>query len=244
MKKTTTFFLLILMTPLFLMNSCNDHDGYDLGEYRISIATIKTDGLTNNQYYIELDDNTKLYPTVQNFYYPAVHSQRALVNYTILGDEQGQYDHFVKLNGISNILTKNMIPLTAVNADSIGNDKINIEDIWIGGQHLNIIFNYYVYYPGHLHYINLVQNTTIEYPDNDTTYLEFRHNAKSDQEMYLARGIVSFRLPKDEEQYVFSIKVKTYNQGTLYYSFDYNPIKIAEPHTEPKSLEFEKISIQ
>ncbi|MGL4908324.1 MAG: NigD-like protein [Bacteroidales bacterium] len=226
MKRMRFLFMLSAVTlSSIVITSCKDDDGYSLDKYWLSIATIKTDGLEGDDYYLQRDNGSKLWVASQNFFYRPKNNQRAMVNYTLLSDQVGDYDHFVRVNGISHILTKGIIELNAQNADSIGNDKLEVEDIWVGSDYLNIIFGYNTSNNGVIHYINLVDNTTLTPASSDTVYLELRHNARSDIEQYGARGIVSFYLPSidlsDKEESIFKIKVKTYRQGEKFYVVKY-----------------------
>lgn len=170
--------------------ACNDNDGYSLGDFRISIATVIPEGAMT--YSLLLDNGDKLWPTASDVQYRPKSDQRVFVNYTIISGKLEGYDHFIKVNDIWNILTKPIIDLTAANADSIGNDPIRLNDLWIGNNYLNTAFSFN--FSGQKpHAINMVQNTT-DNNDTEVLELEFRHNSFNSSSNNLYDGFASFDL--------------------------------------------------
>lgn len=229
MKK---YFLLFLL-PLFFFFSCDDDDGYSLGKYWVSIATVENPDDTP-YFYLRLDNEELLWTAATNLYnYRPKTGQRVCAVYTILNDkpEGSAYQHDVKLNDAYNILTKNVFYITPEQQDSIGNDPIGVDDMWIGSNYLNIEFYYGGYYK--THFINLVKDDSKEYDDNKL-HLEFRHNGNEDERKYKMRGIVSFDLlslfisPLDEssqEKTDLVIHVKNIDGEEITYDFQYDPKK-------------------
>ena len=99
--------------------------------------------------------------------------------------------NILQLNDVYEILTKGIFNLTPETNDSIGNDYIFIEDIWVGSNFLNVEFVYTG--ANKTHYINLVSESTKTY-DDGKIHLEFRHNANGDYPSYNRWGVVSFDL--------------------------------------------------
>lgn len=209
MKKAGIYFLfMIMLLPFF--SSCNN-DGYSLNDYSISIATVKAEG---SAYYLQLDNGEKLWPAAQDFYYKPGNGQRVWANYTILSDEQNGFDHYVKVNALSNILTKKVIDLTESNKDSIGNDNVKMFDIWFADEYINIIFGYNTSY-GYRHYVNLVNNTLTESPEDGKVYLDFRQNGNGAPANFGAQAIVSFNvseyLTAENKEVTFVISANTFS---------------------------------
>ena len=102
MKKVLiyTAVLVMILTSSF---SCNDSDGYSLSDFRISIATVIPEG--QMAYSLLLDNGDKLWPAASDVVYRPQTDQRVFVNYTLLSDKKQDYDHFIKVNDIWNILT-------------------------------------------------------------------------------------------------------------------------------------------
>lgn len=201
---------IFLLTTMFM--SCDD-DGYSLGDmYAPELATVVP--LEHDAYYLVLDDGTTMYD-VTGYPYKPKNNQRAIIYFTILDDNVGAYDYYVKIHRIDNILTKGVIDLTTENQDSIGNDAIKILRHWVGDDYLNIEFGYNAG-GNKVHFINLVNNTTETYPEDGKVYLEFRHNTNGDSQTRGVNGIVAFDLrpykDEDKDSIDFVIKVKDFDE--------------------------------
>lgn len=210
--KTLKMFLVVtgVMLASLTFNSCLDDDGYSLGDMWYSVATAEP--IDNSSFYLRLDGGTTLFPAAPPYVsYQPKQAQRVQVNYTILGDGWGQYDHPIKLNRLDTILTKQIAENLGVEKnDSIyGTDPIGIENIWVGDGYLNLIFKAN-FTPGVKNFVNLIpQDTTGESPYE----LEFRHHTYGGG-TYSSYGIVAFdlsSLPDTEEQeVVLTIRIKTF----------------------------------
>lgn len=182
--------LLFLLIAIPLLVACND----DVEEKTyVGIGTV--DNPDNSiTFYLNQDDSLRL-KVVENYYnsYRPKTGQRLIVRYGLVDKmEAGQpYDYSVRLASVYEILTKGVFEITDATQDSIGNDPVNIRDMWIANDHLNVEFSYY----GHnqKHFINLVHDASKTYADGKL-HLEFRHNNKNDYPSYYTNGIVSFRL--------------------------------------------------
>ncbi len=192
--------LIIILSSTF---ACDNNDGYSLNDFRISIATVVPEG--GQSYSLLLDNGKKLWPAASDIYYKPQVNQRVFVNYSILSDKIDGFDHYVKINDIWNILTKPVITLNEQNADSIGNDPVIINDIWIGNHYLNTAFSFN--YSGiRPHAINLVQNEATS--NIDTLELEFRHNSYKSTSNTLFDGFACFDLKPFQEEGKDSIPIK------------------------------------
>jgi hypothetical protein len=193
--------------------SCDDNNGYSLGDFWVDIATVETDD-NSSAYWFILDDGTTLWPAASDIQYLPKQGQRIILNYSILSDQKNEFDHYIKINYIWDILTKKTIVLTATNADSIGNDPVKINDMWIGNHYLNVdfLFNYGGIRP---HAINLVENSLIPDPQDGKIHLEFRHNAYGSTNNRLYNGLVCFDLKpyqnSSTDSVTFAIKVLDWN---------------------------------
>lgn len=239
MKKTYRLIFTFLICIGCCAFSCDDREGYSLGDFRIAIATVIPEG--ENPYSLLLDNGQRLWPAATDVQYAPKYNQRVFVNYTILSDKQNGYDHYVKINDIWNILTKKSIELNAHNADSIGNNPIKINAAWVGNDFLNIdfMFNYGGNQP---HAVNLVRNTLSSHATPDAIDLEFRHNAYGSLQPKLYEGFVCFDLKPFKAMNADSVKIaihvkdwdgnKTYNvvyrynQAALRNHFTETPIPV------------------
>ncbi len=155
--KKTLLILGIFSVGIFLANISCDDNSKSLGNFGIDIATVVPEG--ENAYSLLLDNGKRLWPAASAVLYTPKYNQRVFLNYTILSDVQSGYDHYIKVNDIWNILTKQAIELNEQNKDSIGgDDPIKPNAVWVGGDYLNVsfMFNYGGVKP---HAINLVENT-------------------------------------------------------------------------------------
>jgi hypothetical protein len=132
-------------------------------------------------------------------------------------------DYVIEVYNYSKVLYKPVIDLTGANADSIGNDPLEIWDIWVAKNYLNLNFEYYG--NDQVHLINLVRlpgNTS-----SDTIELEVRHNDKQDAEMALMKGFVTFNLESLQKEGADSVylhvKAKEYNSRVYdkYFTYKY-----------------------
>lgn len=189
-------FLFIALTIVVISTSCSDDDGYSLGDYWLSLATIEGN---QDGFVVVTDNGDRLFPSANAVPgFQVEDGMRVWVNYTILGDATGDLTYYVKINDLHKVLTKGIIELTPENADSIGHDPLTIDGYSFTNQYLNIAFLYGG--GGTIHFINLVRDT-----DNPTTpegmpILEVMHNKNGDPYNYLRKGLVSFDLSELEEE--------------------------------------------
>lgn len=191
MKTLTKLFLITAVLAFFA--ACDMHENVDIPESQVDIATVQN---TYNEanFFFRLDNKKLMYVQDCNFAgYVPKDGQRIIADYTLLSDKRSThlYDYDVKLNDVYNVLTKGIFNVTKATQDSIGNDSISIEQMWIGSDYLNVEFEY----PGYnkTHFINLVNDTSKVFTDGKK-HLYFRHNANSDTPIYIRSGFASFNL--------------------------------------------------
>ena len=215
MNRTVWRFVFVI--AVLTVVSCNKKDEHSLGEFHIDIATVIPVG--ERGYLLMLDNGKQLWPAATDVFYLPTENRRVFVNYTTLSDEQGGYDHYVKVNDIWDILTKKIIEQTPQNVDSIGDDPVTINDAWVGNDYLNIdfMFNYGGVRP---HAINLVIDSLHPDVTPDTLELEFRHNAYGSLSPRLYEGFVCFDLKPlqrtDTDSVQLTIKVKEGNGAKIF----------------------------
>lgn len=230
-----SFLTVVLISGFISMMliSCDDNSK-SLGKFGIDIATVLPEG--DHAYSLQLDNGKVLWPAASSVLYAASYNQRVFLNYTILSDAKGAYDSYIKVNDIWNILTKQAIELDAHNADSIGNDPIKTNAVWVGGDYLNVsfMFNYGGKQP---HAIHLVKNTLSKEISSKAVELEFRHNAYHSTNSKLYEGFVCFDLKPfrtlDADSVKLSIKVKGWTGDTKYdVVYRYNGTAASNARTE------------
>lgn len=187
---------LSLLLSALILSSCSDDDGYSLNDYWLTTGTFMA---TDDYFYIVTDEGDNLWPSASNISADKHDDgERILVNYTILQDatDTTQYDYFVKVNGTSTILTKDLFTFTSETTDavkdSIGNDAITIKDTWFTDNYLNMEFEYGGGYG--IHYISLVKDETDLNTGDGEIILELKHNGNDDPYNYVQWGLASFDL--------------------------------------------------
>ncbi len=233
MKKLRTtlaaFLLLLIATPV--LQSCLD-DWDDSERSSLTIGTVRI--IDGKDYYFALDEGTKMFPgdTAQINNYTLIEGQRAFVYFNLLDEKADGYDYNAKINHIENILTKDIYFMPAEKADSIGDDRINITNMWITDNYLNI--QYQLYHSGDKekkHMLNLVVNEASDNKHDKEGYitLEFRQNAHGDEPRVPGQGLVSFKLDKIADQMTgktgLNIRVKSMYDGERYMTIDFGKEK-------------------
>lgn len=234
MKKMKIVWVGLVLTLILgsMMQSClEDNDPYPwFGAKNYAIATIHSIDEEEKEFYFLLDGDQKLYPSdisKISSAYKWKNGQRALIYFNLFDEKVPGYEYNGEVVYISNVLTKDIIPLTEETADSIGDDRITITGGWIGSYYLNLYFEFRgTSNPKELHMVNLVRNETdgaVE--DNEYLVLEFRHNAHDDYDRETLKGIVSFRLNLTEEEFEkykgIKVRTNTINEGVQYDKFDF-----------------------
>ena len=229
MKKLRFYSVILLLTFLAvsMLQSClSDADDTSNGTL-FTIGTIKV--IEDKEYYFNLDDGEKMYPSDTTYIhnYTVNDDQRVFIHFLPLEESIPGYKYNVKLIQIEDILTKDIIPLTEETADSIGNDRINVVELWITGNYLNIEHQFFHNNnSSKKHMLNLVINQTKQASASEDDYLtlEFRHNAYDDEPRTLGWGVVSFRLKEIANQLVgkkgLKIIVNTIYDGKQTYTVD------------------------
>lgn len=212
-----------LMVPA--LQSCLDDD--DKKYSQLTIGTIEV--IEGKDYYFSLDAGGKMYPgdTTQINNYPLKSGQRTFVYFDLLDEKVPGYDYNAIIYRIENILTKDIVRVPSEESEkNVGNDRINITNLWITGDYLNIQYQFfYDDASDKKHLLNVIFN---EQPDmiNEGEYLalEFRHNAFSEKENKLGSGLASFKLKKVkkllEGKKGISIRYNSLYEGMLTKSVD------------------------
>lgn len=143
MKKLNLLLLAFLAVMGVTFQSCDDGDGYSLGDVAVDWATVNVKGA--HVYDFTGDRWGQIWPaTTDYFWYSPIDGQRVILYFNPLYDNYPEgYDCSVKVLSIKEILTKPIEELTAENEEEFGNDPVDIfeDNMWISGGYLNIIFN-------------------------------------------------------------------------------------------------------
>jgi hypothetical protein len=221
--------LMLLVASVFLVTSCLDDDGYSLGKIWVGFGILQETDSVTKEYQIVLDNNKILIPVSVDFniYHYVKNGDRVLINYTILDDNsQGgetATKFYVRINSVSKVLMKGIIDITEENQDSIGNDPIDVRDIWVTDSLLNIKIRYWGL--NKIHLINLVkQPGELDETTVQPIELELRHNKNDDEERIPHTGFVSFRLNALKISGLDSVRFVVRSTNYKGDEFDYNGV--------------------
>jgi hypothetical protein len=173
----------------------DETEDYSLDKVWISLGMVEDAG--SGSVVLRLDDGSLLYPVAGERWASLPDAgTRLLVNYTIIGDKlvnETSKEYYIRLNSWREVLKKGIIDLTPAIEDSIGNDPVVVEDIWISkNQLLNMELKYYG--RNKVHFINLVKEPGPLTGSSEPVELEFRHNDNGDEPAYSMEALVSFDL--------------------------------------------------
>lgn len=242
--KLSNRILLLLVTLLSLtFASCDDDDGYSLGNFVARIATVKIESGVS---YIQADDQTTLLPIAG--YFPSsrlVDGERIAINYTLLYDNFQGYDHAIKVNNFYKVLTKPVELIETEEDDKkYGDDVVWVYDMWIGGNYLNVHYAY-PYPLSERHRVSLVKNEWTETEDDGYVHLEYRYNAQGDLDnpevqnlmffSFVSFNLSSIDLPVDSKG--LKIKINSAKNGHKILTFERSQAE------DNKSIDFEEGSV-
>ncbi|WP_425591968.1 NigD-like protein [Bacteroides zoogleoformans] len=230
-KIIVTWILGVLFISIFhsCMNDSDMNGPYDSdGSSLFAIGTVRV--IEGKEYHFALDEGSKLYPgdTTSIHNYAIVDGQRAFVNFSKLNETIKGYHYNGKIHRIENILTKDIYFMPAAKADSIGDDRINITDLWIAANYLNIKYQFYRSNDhADKHMLNLIVNEAATNEKNKSNYVnvEFRHNAYNAAQQVVTNGLVSFKLDKIsgllKDKKGLNIRINSLYDGEGFRTIDY-----------------------
>ncbi len=234
----------LLMTFSVLFSSCDDDEGYSLGDVALDYVTVHV--LGEGTYSYTGDSWGSMWPAAP-VSYPDLRwaeGQRALMYFNPLYDDFSGYDVAIKVLDIQPILTKQVEELTEKNAEEFGDDPAALTNVWLGGGFMNITFQQRLPL-SHKHRVSLVKNTTAEYADDGYIHLEFRYNTYGDApaENPIVDGMVSYNLATLDfkDQKGIQLRINSIKNGEKIIQLDFQSKETA-PQNE--KLNFEKSKVE
>ena len=193
MKKVSLYGFAVLLGMATLFQSCDDNDGYSVGDIAVDFVTTHVSG--SGVLTFTGDAWGTIWPGAPLIICPRpADGQRALMFFNPLYDNFQGYDVAVKVENIYPILTKQVEQLSAENEAEYGDDPVRITDAWVAGGHMNLIFHQRVPKNGP-HRVSLVQNTQKEYDEDGYVHLEYRYKTNGDTlSNAVVRSTVSYNL--------------------------------------------------
>lgn len=233
MKKI--IFLLMAAMPLFFVGCDNDDDADNNTSPNTEIDLVTMDNMQKNTKYSLLLDSKERMAIEESDVKPLPSDgQRMIAQYEFLPNTLENNETYpVHLLAIREILTKNMEEFDPETAeDTYGNDSLKVEDIWIGGEYMNVKFSYMG--ESKTHFIHLIQDISQEYEDGNI-HLELRHNADEDQQNVSLKGMACFNIKDllpEEETVTFIIHAKESAESIELYEIEYDPASISKDERE------------
>jgi hypothetical protein len=214
MRKLISF-ALIFLAGLAMIRCDKDETAYysALGILEIS----------NDTAIFESDNGTRMLVKNFNNLDNIEKDRERIIAYFTLVDEPlpADFDLAIEIYDLEKVLFKPVLELTEEIADSIGNDRVDVGNLWLVKDILNLNFMYYG--ANKQHYINLIRYPG-EIPE-DTIHLEIRHNENDDPPSYYYSGFVSFDLIGLQhdvaDSVVLCITAKEYDNGLYKKCFTY-----------------------
>ena len=227
MKKVRLFGVSILLGLVALFQSCDDNDGYSLGDIGMDYVTVHVQG--NGEFSFTGDTWGTMWPGAPSYIgFTPVEGQRALLLFNPLYDDFQGYDVAIKVENLYPILTKQVESLTSENAADYGDDPVRVTDAWVAGGYMNLIFNQFV--PAkNPHRVSLVTNEEQNYEDDGYIHLEYRYNTYGDTlSSRMIRSTVCYNLNtldlKNKKGIKMRINSAVNGERVLTFDADYQPL--------------------
>lgn len=222
LMKTVLRMTLILLTAVSLTACDWDDDGYSLGDFWVDFGLIES-GEAGEDFTIHVDEGYAIVPVNMNQIDTETwtNDTRVLVNYTIVGDKDLEADekvYYAKINDLDKVLYKPVFEITPETEDSIGNDPIIVDKMWLKDHMLSFRLHYYG--NNQIHYINLVKQPGEVTEGDLPLQLELRHNERGDQRMYRMTAFVTFDLRELQIEGLSPMAIEV--NGTDYDAVDYS----------------------
>ncbi len=180
-----------IMFSMALMLSCSSDDNGRV--YTNALVTVKPNA-DNTEVFLQLDDNTSLFPVNMQVSPFGKKEVRALTCYYTADDYVGQYKKAVYVSWIDSILTKSLAPNYSAEENLVeyGVDGVEIVNDWVTiAEDGYLTLRFRTYWGGRsVHYVNLVYRTDVNNPYTVTFY----HDANGDNSGVIGDALVAFKL--------------------------------------------------
>lgn len=211
MKRISHYLIMLVAMVLpAVLQSCDDGNDDEYRKlYPNAIVTVKT--AADNTVYLQLDNNTTLYPENITKHPFEGKEVRARINFERTKGQANGYTTAVHVNWMDSILTKATVPSLGGDEENkkYGDNAIEVVDSWetvCEDGYLTLRLRTIWGTQHKPHYLNLVSGTN---PDNPYE-LELRHNADGDTVGYMGDALVAFNLSAlpDTQGQTVDLKIK------------------------------------
>lgn len=178
---------------------------------------------TEDSTIIEADNNTRLLVENSNSLPATVKDDDRVFLYFYMNDEPAPagIDYLINVSSIEKVLVKPVFEMTSYTEDSIGNDPLTVDELWVAKDYMNLKF---LFYGGtNTHLINLIRYPVVL--SSDTIDMEIRHNDQDDSGSSYLAGFVSFDLTslqvEGRDSVILCVKAKGYDSWILEKCYTY-----------------------
>lgn len=206
---------------VLLLSSCNDQEGYSLGDLAADWVTVHDHG--DRLYTYTGDTWGTMWPAASGIFGPGLEDgQRAILYFNPLADDFAGYDVAIQPEYICPFLTKQVEELTGENEAAYADHPVWWEDAWVAAGYLHIRFLQKL--PQELpHRVSLVHRADRPLMGQDGyIHLEYRYNTYGDTLRPAAPALVCYRLhslPLEEAQGI-KVRVNDARRGVCEWIFD------------------------
>ncbi len=170
---------LCALTIGMLQTSCDDGDGYSIGDIAYDWVTIhvESDGI----YTFTGDTWGTMYPAASGIWgYQITEGTRGLLVFNPLYDNYYGYDVGIKPEQLRTFLTKTVEDLTNENENEYANDPAYVREAWIAGGYMNMLFDMKMPLEKK-HRVSLIRHADEqEIGEDGYIHLEYRYNTYGD----------------------------------------------------------------
>ncbi|NDV68095.1 NigD-like C-terminal domain-containing protein [Dysgonomonas sp. 25] len=217
-----------LLASGYIFNSCSDDAEFSLDKRAENIATVLETGETG-VYAFRIGDSTKLVVAANNIPDITPEYSRVKINYTLLGWLEERNGYYIKLNGMKDILTKEIQTIDQGSPITMDNDPVEVNEISVSDGYLNVTYTF-PYGSQSTHEVELYRRRSVlGSPQTDNKVgLEFYHDAGSDTDRWKKTETVCFDLNslffqlQTNDVVTLNVKFKT-PDGERTYQIKYKP---------------------
>ena len=237
--KLKSFLMAGLLIGVSAFYGCaNDDDDYPNATVAVGMATVERPPQYDAPYFV-LDNGKKMW-VVQTLvpYKDLKADERVFGSFSLLQPGEDGFSYNIRLNDYTMVPVQEVLSLNVENVDSIGNQVVQVRDIWPSDDYLNVRFM--LNYPNpQKPILNLVFNEMIPLVDDGYAHLELRYNSNGSAGR-LVPGMVSFKLgkygPSNSSLKGLKVLVKTSAGNEKTYTFSYPLTDEAVPSFTPFDL--------
>ena len=226
-----------------LLSSCDDNDGYSLGDMAVDWVTVHDRG--EGLYTYTGDRWGTMWPAAAGIFGPGLEDgQRAILYFNPLADNFSGYDVAIKPEYIRPFLTKDVEELTAENEDEYANHPTYLKEAWVAADYLHIQFVQKLP-QGQPHRVSLVHPAGEPMVASDGyIHLEYRYNSYGDTLQVTAPALVCYRLQSLPLEEAKGVKVMVNDARKGFRELVFDKSDDGQPHDMTELAEIDPAGVR